>query len=576
VLHSLTEDDFRIVFVGPTAIVGARLRSLVDTNESVHVLLLNSYFFSAYDDLTFTNFPDGTGFVAQRGAAQLFFYSKNHPLVVNADSYWFGDGDDAQTHRYDQVTDATWTMVYPVMSAGFTSSWLSVPIPARGDAFISFVFSFGPESSPPGLDMSATTIPAEVLLDEIVTLTGTVSDSDGDPSISVFAVPDGHAVLMVQIATELSASEPEFTRETSAADLGLVRGAHLLQFYAIDSTGTIGRIPVNFSVTVNAATETPTDSPTVSESLSISEMPAETPLSSPTPDRSATPRPSPTIARSPRETQTPRPTVTREASLTAGQSPTATRTPSPTVPPIRVNVSGDFPIQPVSDVVVVLSGSGTIRSRTDDPLELSDLMLEPGAQIVADGLRVDGSLVLLGGSSLQPTENGKITLENWVSIGLQAEGVSLPTVDLGRVGEEYSVVPSSLVITGLGGLEPAAVGERKLIAGRTLSNCEDWKERVLIDSPAFTTECRTTAEGARILDNAPLPEIGLFLVAASKPGSTSDDAANEEDNDNTGMIVGIVVGVVVVLAAVGAVVFFVMKRATDGSSGGAAPKDSYL
>jgi hypothetical protein len=103
-----------------------------------------------------------------------------------------------------------------------------------------------------------------------------------------------------------------------------------------------------------------------------------------------------------------------------------------------------------------------------------------------------------------------------------------------------------------------------LISGRTLENCEEWKELARLDSTAFTLECRTTADARRLLDAG---ETSLVLepVAESPPP--------QDSGDDVGVIFGVVVGVVVVLVVVGVLVFFLVIKKKDDGSGSGDKKD---
>jgi hypothetical protein len=558
--------------VASTVIIGIEFLSFLDVDQSAELFAWDSHLFYE-NDVELLNSPRGTGFSAHRNLVKEQFFCKNHPLVTDVDGYWFGLLDYSETNFYSQVeVDALRTYNY---DAAMTMRWSSISIPARGRAFRSLVVGLGPESSPPSLDMAATSFPSVLLAKDTLTLTGTVSDSDGD-TISIFSVVNGAVARMTPIQFDLSPGA--FTVTVSAESVGLVRGANFLQFYAIDSTGTIGRNPANFSVTLNAPTDTPTASPTPTETASRSSTPTKTPLGSRTADPSLSPGPSPTVSRSPRESRTPRATVTPQISGTPQQSPTVTRSPSPTIRPIPVVVSGDTAISDFLITPIVVNGSGTIRSEVDNLLRIRTLTVDQGSQITAYGLSIQKSLVLLGNSVLSAGENDQIAFLPVVDITLQSDGAGgLPTLDLGLLGDEFNSVPESLAITGLAALDPAAVGARKLISGRTLGNCEEWKDLVVLDSTAFATECRTTASAARVLADDALPEVALFLVMSPAHVVSATPAPTESSDSNTGVIVGVVVGVVVVIGVVVVLVFVVLKKG-DGhsleSSGAAGPKEA--
>jgi hypothetical protein len=210
---------------------------------------------------------------------------------------------------------------------------------------------------------------------------------------------------------------------------------------------------------------------------------------------------------------------------------------------------------------IILNGSGTIRP-AGSGISLTDVIVSSGSVISIEGLTITTSLTLRGSSALSAVEGSQIELENeTVNLVLEVEGISLPTLKLGNIGEDYSIVPRSMRVLGL----RAEIGRTTLVSGKTLSNCEEWRVLVELGRGEFTTECVTVSSGRLLEEPRVAAEIALVLVPI--------DASSPESNSaNVGVIVGVVVGVVVVVAVVGVVGFILIKKkGSSGSSGGGSP-----
>lgn len=206
---------------------------------------------------------------------------------------------------------------------------------------------------------------------------------------------------------------------------------------------------------------------------------------------------------------------------------------------------------------VVLNGSGTIRP-AGESITLTDVIIPAGSIIYAENLEISTSLRLHGDSALGAVSGSLIRLENEsVSLVLEAENARVPTLNLGNIGADYTIVPQSIRVLWLS----PEVERTTLVSGRTLTNCEQWRVLTQLDVEGFTTECVTVSAARLLADADSNPEIALVLV----PIKATEE---KSDSGNVGAIVGGVVGGLVVLAAIGVGVFFLMKKGDGGSSSG--------
>jgi hypothetical protein len=124
----------------------------------------------------------------------------------------------------------------------------------------SLVIRWGEGSKAPQLSILSLSIPSPAYLSSTLSARGRVTDADPDDNISVFAVLDNQVARMLHIASDLGYRMSEFEVSYTVADLGIERGDHVIDLYAIDSIGTISA-PTQFFVTVNAPSPTSTPIP---------------------------------------------------------------------------------------------------------------------------------------------------------------------------------------------------------------------------------------------------------------------------------------------------------------------------
>jgi hypothetical protein len=557
------EWSIRLTTVGGTLILGCELRNPLSITKQTRPLISAWSLFSASTNTDFAASSDGTGFSAVHGPVWARFVCKNHPLVTDTETYWFGPGSDARSYALTQIEPGS-TFTATDYDGGVALSWPMLTIPPKGRVNFSLVILFGSNSyAPPVLTMSNASL-GNVGLDDSVTLEGNIARG-GHGQVSLYAVPDGAVARIALVAANREGGE--FSVEISVRELNLVSGGHAIVFYPIDGYGTIGN-GISRTISLTAPTESPYPSPS----------PSFTPTSSDRPSRSsqATPfRRTRTNERSPLGSRSPLASGSGAAATTAPCSATASRTPTATPRPQYITVDGDLVLGSSSVVQpVVLSGNGTIRS-TGQYLTINDLTIPPGASITAEGLRLSQRFTIQGNSQLAPVPGGYIVCLTELQVVFEVTGGQVPFLDLGAISNSYSKdsVPQSIEIVGLGGADAASVGSRILVSGRTLDKCDEWKALVQLDSTAFALKCRdTTAGRGRVLVDSSR-EVSLVLVpivATSAPDS-------ESDSGDVGVIVGVVVGVVVVIGIAGALVFFLVIKKPGGSDSagetghGAAP-----
>jgi hypothetical protein len=156
---------------------------------------------------------------------------------------------------------------------------------------------------------------------------------------------------------------------------------------------------------------------------------------------------------------------------------------------------------------IKFGGTGTIRAAVGGALELTVVALDAGSEITAENLTVFEGLTLTGGAVLKPQADTLIVLKENVFFELAEFEGALPTVVLGEIGENFTVVPS-VVAVAIKAADYSAEELNRLdavlVEGRTLGNCEDWSERVDLgtESGQFETYCKSWEQEGRKLQSA--------------------------------------------------------------------------
>jgi hypothetical protein len=198
-------------------------------------------------------------------------------MTVGADAYWFGHYRSRSSYTWSQVAYDNFTQDFDSASA---VSWQNRIVPAGHAVVFSVVVTWGQDSRPPVSDMSATTIPDVVSVNDLLLFDGDVSDPGSD-ELSVYGVVDRDYTNLIYIT-----KEPRIYVGISASDLGIDSRSHILEFYAIDVTGTFSS-PSSFGFISFTPTVSP---PKMSASLAeaknqfyLSGNDGEIPLSAATP-----------------------------------------------------------------------------------------------------------------------------------------------------------------------------------------------------------------------------------------------------------------------------------------------------
>jgi hypothetical protein len=274
---------------GPAAIVSATAFNSNSADTAVNICIEADVRLLGNDGAPVYTLDKWGGFDIRHGAAHFTVFCRDHSMVVNTDTYWYGSWY-IREQNFWAMTDQTETHFSDTACA---LSWQNRVIPPRGKRTFSVIMSWFADSTPPNLDMSETVIPAIVDSQDRLTFSGLISDAE-DQRISVFAVIDSDYSYLPPVILNQTSGRAFSVTLNVASDLRIPGGHHEIAVYAIDSSGTVSRNAPRFPIEVIAPPETnpPTAPP------SPTRLPPTTPPVTrspfPTRSRTASPLPSPT------------------------------------------------------------------------------------------------------------------------------------------------------------------------------------------------------------------------------------------------------------------------------------------
>ena len=214
---------------------------------------------------------------------------------------------------------------------------------------------------------------------------------------------------------------------------------------------------------------------------------------------------------------------------------------------VEVTLNGDTKeVAPNVDILTV-SGKGTLIPQTGKTqiTAATVKVTKEGSEVLAQGLVITNELSLEPKVTLGPTTNGKITLDNEVSLifasRMEGENGTFGTLDLGAIGNAYNVLPKKVDINFLPTTDLAEDFEQPIVRGKNLTNCDQWIEKVnFIHQMQVELTAKCVVEG----------EVTSLCIARPAP---------EVPEDSTWLVLGVVLAVLVFVVIV-VVLIAVCKR----------------
>jgi hypothetical protein len=208
--------------------------------------------FEGYDDAPCAVIPGGHGFNVFSPANTLSFVTGRSPFVTDVSTFWFGALADRRANEWTQVATDSFSGADSAMA--FT--WQGIAVSGQSWVKRSVIIKFGGFNSSP-LDLSVTLATSTVLVNTVVTVTGTVLTPvlPTSPEVRLFFVPDADETSLTEFEASINS---QFTADFELTEMGL--GPHTLGIVAVDSDGDISEENILAFTVVNQlpSTYTPT------------------------------------------------------------------------------------------------------------------------------------------------------------------------------------------------------------------------------------------------------------------------------------------------------------------------------
>jgi hypothetical protein len=241
-----------VTLIGPCAIVAAQISNLGVTAEMIDVSIAGNININGNEFVPC--FRTVNGFSGIDAMYSVDFLARDHPIVADADSVWFGDSADLPNSYWINATHQS----FSGSKAALSISWRNRTIGPKTSLALPTVLRWGTGSKPPTLTFNPLLNP--LVRSSALEVEGRVEDLDGD-SVSILAVFDDdysqpkvlQSALPSPAAFVLAMRLPDFLTEL---------GLHNLSFVAVDATGTFSNV---VSLTIDWQPDA-AHSPTVSSS----------------------------------------------------------------------------------------------------------------------------------------------------------------------------------------------------------------------------------------------------------------------------------------------------------------------
>jgi hypothetical protein len=252
--------ETRVNTTGSVAVVQFFVVSELETAMNISLCLGSDIFVDKNRHSQISKRVNGTGFQIVSGLAHFQVFAQKYPMVVDADSYWFGPSVSFDTYQWSQVSQ-------PEIESddlSFAVAWVNREVPARGRLVLSALMSWGDDLTPPSgtLDLEPPDEGDMIEWNSPVTWTGKV-----EGAVSVLLIIDGTPVEVTQPAGG------SFSITCLPSALRLSAGSHTFVIVAVDASGAMSTIS-EFKTQVKAPTPVATQtfactrSPTASATLS--------------------------------------------------------------------------------------------------------------------------------------------------------------------------------------------------------------------------------------------------------------------------------------------------------------------
>jgi hypothetical protein len=233
----------RVTLLGAAALIVFDIGNTDPVTQSIDVSLMIDLNVNGNDAAECVDFEGHSGFAAYGGnRARVNFFTKQHRLVTDASTYWFGPWFNRAANQW---ADSTYSSVSGVDTA-MSLTWQNRSVPGGGRLVLSTLIVWGEGSTDPTLRIdSDLTDPVD--LRAVFTIKG-VAPHPGLSPTTIFAVVDDDLANLRILWRDVPAGDT-FSLPLSFADYNVSIGRHFLDVYAVHITGTFSA-PVRFETNV--------------------------------------------------------------------------------------------------------------------------------------------------------------------------------------------------------------------------------------------------------------------------------------------------------------------------------------
>jgi hypothetical protein len=254
--------ETQVTLMGAAALIVLNLTNQLTSSQNVDAAIMIDLYVNGNDHAPCFDFAQHTGFAAYGDYARVNFWLKEHRLVTDVSSYWFGPWNNRTANQWLDSTYDSFGGADTAMSL----SWKGQYVPAGGRLVLSTLITWGTGSGEPVLLIDSN-LSSPVNWATTFAITGTATDPESG-TVTIIAVPDDDYARLKVLGRNIQASA-RFSYPLRFQDFNVRNGQHHLDVYAVDVSGTVSA-PVRFIATVVAPT------------LPVTQTPPRTPLPSST------------------------------------------------------------------------------------------------------------------------------------------------------------------------------------------------------------------------------------------------------------------------------------------------------
>jgi hypothetical protein len=185
-----------IATIGAAAVLAFKLINLNDFPTQARVAVWGDLYLNGRDDPACYDIGSGRGFIVRDdGPVQFRFHVRDHALVTDVTTYWFGAYSALASHRWSQSSAESFSGGDSVMAF----SWQHLTLDNGAAKILTAVIAVGPDALPPSLTITS---PVPSVVYSALSIAGAATDPEG-LNLTVVAVVDGEVARPARLATDV-------------------------------------------------------------------------------------------------------------------------------------------------------------------------------------------------------------------------------------------------------------------------------------------------------------------------------------------------------------------------------------